>query len=89
MRTSLSPGKHSVGSLMGPQATSSGQPSAVSANSSPVSQTAGGVLQYVARPAVAADRSSINSILNLLGADRKSTRLNSSHVRTSRMPSSA
>ena len=32
---------------------------------------------------------SIKPILQILSLDRKSTRLNSSHVRTSRMPSSA
>ena len=31
----------------------------------------------------------INSVLNSYGIDRKSTRLNSSHIQKSRMPSSA
>lgn len=78
----LSPGKHSMGSLMSQQMTSSSQHP--SAGSSPVSPASGSVLQYTARPVVAADRSSINSILNLLGAWLFEASL--SHIGISRRP---
>ena len=47
------------------------------------------VINLQGDPVTSLDFSSVKDTFNLPLRDRKSTRLNSSHVRTSRMPSSA